>query len=95
MEPPVSNIPLARRILNHAVDNHFNDAGKLCSYIEDALDLMTRRSPKFVSPRRIRPLSETQKQKARDMRASGTPMNDIARALGTNLGRVSEACSRS
>lgn len=83
----MSNIPEARRILEEALD------GNLDPYkaIQEALFLMTRKSPQFVSKRKIRPLTEEQKETARRMRDKGTPMNDIARLLNTNLGRISEA----
>jgi hypothetical protein len=89
----MSNIPEARRILEEARDHYAYDSGQLYGAIVQALELMKRKSPTFVAPRTIAPLSEVDKEWARLLRKQGLPMNEIARKLGTNLGRISEACA--
>jgi DNA invertase Pin-like site-specific DNA recombinase len=86
----MSNIPEARKLLEQALRGEEDTV----TAIQSALLLLDRRRPTFVSPREIRPLTEEQKVEARRLRATGMPVNTIARKLGTNHGRISEACSQ-
>jgi hypothetical protein len=83
----MSNIPRAREVLEEAM------RGKLDPIvaIESALSMMTRRKPDFVAPRRLGAMNAFHVEHAKTMRRAGMAINDIARNLGTNIGRVSEA----
>jgi hypothetical protein len=85
----MSNIPQARAILRRAMD--YVSIDEMRQGIRDALDLMVRRLPAFRVEPEHHPLSPARKREARRMRSQGMSINRIARALGTNHGRVSEA----
>lgn len=99
----MSNIPEARNLLKQAficLDNASEGGydvaiAEALDKITDALVLMSRRKPKFVSPKKIRPLSPAEELRAVYLRnVEHLPLNDIARELKTNLGRISEALER-
>jgi hypothetical protein len=85
----MSNIPLARNILKDTLA--WSLPVPVRDNLTEALALMTRKSPEFVARRTIPPLTEPQKAQAILLRKGGMGVNDIARRLGTNIGRVSEA----
>jgi hypothetical protein len=85
----VSDIPQARTILAEAI--RLDEASKIRRSILRALDLMVRRKPSFRCKAEIPKLTRDQKRRAVRLRSTGMPMNRIARMLGTNLGRISEA----
>ena len=85
----MSNVPRARLRLREALRCH--TTAEMRKLIRQALGDMVREQPDFVSPPALPPLSRDQRRKAREMRYTGMPINDIARSLGTNIGRVSEA----
>jgi len=87
----MSNIPFARHILCRALMYGSSNAEILRIGIEEALEHMTREQPDFIAPVKHSPLTKTQRDLARNMRATGMQLNDIAVQLGTNIGRISEA----
>lgn len=82
----MSNIPEARRLLREALD-----CDTPHEHIREALALLDRKKPAFKARAKVEPLSETKRIEARRMREGGMALNDIARRLNTNIGRVSEA----
>lgn len=87
----MSNIPRAREILRTALDDEWAEPS-LRDAIRNALALLDRKKPEFVARRKLLPLTDKEKEQARYLRGTGMAMNDIARRLNTNLGRISEAC---
>ena len=85
----MSDIPRARSRLQDALNSKTLSDCKLHVYA--ALTLMTREKPKFRAPRAIPPLTPYQRAMAQMLRRRRIPINEIARKLGTNIGRVSEA----
>jgi len=59
--------------------------------IVSARVLMDREKPDFVVEPFIPPLTESQVQTARAMRAGGMALQKIADTLGSQIGRISEA----
>lgn len=88
----MSNIPRARTILENARKSDDLKFIKLC--IKYALNEMSREAPDFVAPKKYPRLTPAQEEQARALRAGGMPINEIARKIGTNIGRVSEAIHR-
>lgn len=88
----MSDIPMARVVLEHALTKDTLEVVR--KDIQTALNLMSRKKPAFVAERKIAPLSETDKEHARILRQQGHALNDIARRLQTNIGRVSEAINQ-
>jgi len=76
----MSDIPKARQLIR--------DAHRL---IATALKLLDREKPEFVAPAKLRKLTPEERERCRQLRQRGMAVNDIARMLGTNHGRVSEA----
>jgi DNA-binding NarL/FixJ family response regulator len=84
-----SNIPKARAILENALATAvFKQSFQKA--IREALALMKREQPAFKAPPRYPKLTDAQAVEALRLRASGWGVNDIARELDTNSGRVSE-----
>jgi DNA-directed RNA polymerase specialized sigma24 family protein len=81
----LSNIPEARRLLNEASSLHDWDM------VQDAIKLLDRKKPDFVAKRKLKPLTDDQRMTAKAYRRRGYTVHEIAQALGTNIGRVSEA----
>jgi DNA-binding NarL/FixJ family response regulator len=90
----MSSIPAARDILVRAIKYAHGDINVLRTAIEDALALMTRESPDFRAPVEIPPLTFEQRQQARALRNQGMSLNEIARQLDTNIGRISECINQ-
>lgn len=88
----MSDIPRARRILTTALD--LDDLADVRKYIRRALALMVRTQPEFRCAPSVPALTREQRAQARQMRRHGMPVNEIARKLGTNHGRISEAINR-
>ena len=85
----MSDIPRAREILTTALRS--DDAAILRMGIQYALNYMTREKPDFVAPVQHAPLTDEQRDRAREMRRNGMQIHNIAVELGTNQGRISEA----
>lgn len=88
----MSNIPQARSLLQGMLGWELEDHVR--ETVEAALGLLDRKKPEFVAERKIAPLSDTDKEHARILRKQGHALNDIARRLQTNIGRVSEAINQ-
>ena len=88
----MSNIPKARALIEDVLTEGTIDTQSRVALYE-ALSHMTRKNPEFIARRHNAPLSIEQKVQARRMRNEGAAMNYIAQLLGTNIGRVSEACA--
>ena len=85
----MSEISRARAIIELILRCEDLPFAKQCA--RQALGLMKREKPQFVSPARYPRLTESQKDMARKLRDEGLALNLIAIKLGTNIGRVSEA----
>lgn len=85
----MSDIPFARVILRKALAS--DDIKFVHQAIKRALGMMGREQPEFMTRAKLPPLTREQVKAIRQMRAQEMPMNEIARKLGTNIGRVSEA----
>ena len=85
----MSDIPRARAMLQKALDSE--DIKFVHQAIKRALGLLTREQPEFRTRRKLPPLTREHVQLCRRLRHQGLPLNEIARKLGTNIGRVSEA----
>lgn len=59
--------------------------------IASIIPLLGREQPKFKTKVKLPPMTRDQVELARELRDEGMPINEIARKLGTNIGRVSEA----
>jgi DNA invertase Pin-like site-specific DNA recombinase len=59
--------------------------------IKKALRLMDREKPAFRHRREVSKLTRAQRKRARELRAEGWSLLQIARSLRTNHGRISEA----
>lgn len=87
----MSDIPRARAILQRALDAGESNDKFVRACIRQALALLDREKPTFKTERKLPPLTREQVAMAIDYREQGLPLNEIARKLGTNIGRVSEA----
>jgi hypothetical protein len=87
----MSDIPRARAILQKALDSDHGNEKLLRYCIRQALALLDRERPEFTAPRKLPTLTRDHVELCRKLRAEGRPLNEIARKLGTNIGRVSEA----
>jgi hypothetical protein len=87
----MSDIPRAREILQKALDSDHGNEKLLRYCIREALRLLDREKPEFKAPRKLPTLTHDQVEFCRELRSDGLPLNEIARKLGTNIGRVSEA----
>jgi DNA invertase Pin-like site-specific DNA recombinase len=87
----MSDIPRARAILQKALDCDPGNERMLRYCIRQALTLLDRERPEFTAPRKLPTLTHDQVEFIRELRSDGLPLNEIARKLGTNIGRVSEA----
>jgi len=85
----MSEVARAREIIEVLLRS--NDVPFIHRSLRMLLPLLQREKPQFVAPPVIRALSEAEKERARCMRDEGWPLNKIAVALRTNIGRVSEA----
>jgi DNA invertase Pin-like site-specific DNA recombinase len=85
----MSDIPFARVILRKALASE--DVKFVHQAIKRALGLLTRDAPEFMTRAKLPPLTREQVKTIRRLREQEMPMNEIARKLGTNIGRVSEA----
>ena len=85
----MSDIGRARDILRMAL--RADDIKLVRRAIQQALDLMERERPEFKTKIKLPPMTREQVLLARELRGNGLPLNEIARKLGTNIGRVSEA----
>lgn len=85
----MSDIARAREILRKGLDG---DERFLRYAVRHALALMTRESPEFIADDKLPPLTREQVKEAIRLRQEERrSINDIARKLKTNIGRVSEA----
>jgi hypothetical protein len=87
----MSDIPRARAILQKALDSDHGNERMLRYCIREALNYLNREKPEFKAPRKLPSLTYDQIEFCRELRSTGLPLNEIARKLGTNIGRVSEA----
>ena len=87
----MSDIPRAREILKQAQDSAPGNEKFLRYCIAQALRYLDREKPEFKAPRKLPALTAEQKALCHQLRGEGLPLNEIARKLGTNIGRVSEA----
>ena len=88
----MSDIPRARAILRSALQLEFNaDPHFLRKAITAALRHMTREKPKFRVEHDAEPMNDRKRKRARILRRQGISLRNIALALNTNIGRVSEA----
>lgn len=87
----MSHIPRARAILQKTLDSDPGNERLLRYCIRQALALLDRERPEFKAPRKLPTLTTEHVDLCRKLHAEGKPVNDIARKLGTNIGRVSEA----
>lgn len=83
----MSDIPEARRLLKAAMCSELD----VWAAVDGALKLLDRKKPAFVAPRRVRALSDADKNYARHLRKAGMAQHEIAIKLKTNGGRISEA----
>jgi len=86
----MSDIPRARRILQWALAED-RDLHATRKAINRALRLMTRKSPEFRVEHDAEPMNDRKRKRARILRRQGISLRNIALALNTNIGRVSEA----
>jgi DNA-binding NarL/FixJ family response regulator len=86
----LSDIPRARAILRKVDKVSAGDERMLRYIIAQALRFLDREKPEWKAPRKLPPLTIEQAMQVKELRAEGLPMNEIARKLGTNIGRVSE-----
>ena len=84
----MSNIPQARAILMRAQKAAPEE---MRQGIRDALALMVRRLPAYRFGVEHEPLAPSQRRQARRLHRVGWSIERIARELGTNTERVSEA----
>lgn len=87
----MSDIPRARRALEAAEASPPGNEKFLRYCIREARKYLDREKPEFKTARKLPALTDEQKQFCRQLRVEGLPLNEIARKLGTNIGRVSEA----
>jgi len=85
----MSDIPFARACLQKALKS--DELAFVHASIKIALRRLDREQPEFKAPRKLPPLTGQQVDFCRLLRGHGLPLNEIARKLGTNIGRVSEA----
>jgi hypothetical protein len=85
----MSDIPRARDFLYAAVAA--KSLADCKSYVNAALDNMTREKPKFRVEHDAEPMTDHKRLRARNLRRKGLSLRSIAAALNTNIGRVSEA----
>lgn len=85
----MSNVPRARKMLTETLRS--DDLGFVHGGVRNALELLYRKQPKFKADAEYHKLSPSQRLEALRMRQTGIGINTIARELGTNHGRVSEA----
>jgi hypothetical protein len=85
----MSDIPFARAVLRKALQS--DDIKFVHGSIRIALRRLDREPPEFKTPRKLPTLTREHVERCRQLRAEGLPLNEIARKLGTNIGRVSEA----
>lgn len=88
----MSNIPEARRILTQ-LREHELECGPyhIAKVLHEVLKLLDRKKPAFRARSSVPALTDDQRTEARRLRSLRKPVNEIARILGTNQGRVSEA----
>lgn len=86
-----SNIPKARSLIEDVIADAVLEPWA-CKNLSDALDLMTRRSPKHRAARRSAPLTDDKAQeiKATRLRFPSWSLQQIAVSCQVNAGRVSE-----
>lgn len=86
----MSDIPRARARLEKLLD--FDDMSLFVrKEITAVIRLLKREQPEFRTRRKLPSMTRDQVQFCRKLRSQGLPLNEIARKLGTNIGRVSEA----
>ena len=85
----MSDIPFARAVLRKALQS--DDLKFVYASIRIALKRLDREKPEFTTRAKLPPLTREQVKTIHRLRAQQMPMNEIARKLGTNIGRVSEA----
>ena len=85
----MSDIPFARACLQRALKS--DDLKFVHGSIRVALRRLVRERPEFMTRAKLPPLTREQVQIIHRLRAQEMPMNEIARKLNTNIGRVSEA----
>ena len=85
----MSDIPFARACLQRALKS--DDLKFVHGSIRVALRRLDREKPEFIAPKKLPPLTEFQVLLCRALRTEGYPLNEIARKVKTNIGRVSEA----
>jgi len=86
----MSNIPKARELLLEARNDPFVTR-KAQALIDEALGLLDRRRPIDFTARKYLPsLSAEQRVEVKRLRSLGMSIQEVAIAVGTNSGRVSE-----
>jgi len=86
----MSDIPRARARLEKLLD--FDDMSLFVrKEITAVIRLLKREQPEFRTRNKLPPLTREHVALCRKLRNEGLPLNEIARKLGTNIGRVSEA----
>ena len=86
----MSDIPRARARLEKLLDYEFTTMF-VRKEITAVIRLLKREQPEFRTRRKLPPLTRDHVTLCRQLRNEGRPLNEIARKLGTNIGRVSEA----
>src|SRR5262245_51542711 len=86
----MSNVPQAKAMLDKLLSG-----AQMSPLVRQTLQrgrgLLDREKPEFTAPRTLPTMTREQVEQACELRAKGWPINRIARHLGTNIGRVSEA----
>jgi hypothetical protein len=86
----MSYIPRARARLEKLLD-HEDMPIFVFKEITAVIRLLKREQPEFRTRRKLPPLTREHVALCNKFRNDGLPLNEIARKLGTNIGRVSEA----
>jgi hypothetical protein len=93
----MSNIPQAKKMLDKLLGRKpFAGPGaQLTPFVRKTLmavrGLLDRERPEYRAPRTLPAMTREEVAEACALRERGWPINRIARHLGTNIGRVSEA----
>lgn len=90
----MSNIPKARAVLTLIIDEQPQSRFAYRLAIIQALKLMHRKRAKFRGRNNHKPLDAPRRHRARLLRREGYSLDEIAKRLGTSIGRVSYACQK-
>jgi hypothetical protein len=93
----MSNVPQAKRILDKLLGRQpiSGSGAQMTAFVRRELlrvrGLLDRERPAYRASRTLPTMTREQVSEACALRERGWPINRIARHLGTNIGRVSEA----